>query len=123
MGVIDPIYGIGQIVPRALEKVTSLGGLAENPISRAYGRSAENVDKGYKQVSGQYEAQRATPDDFDWGRLTGKCCKSCKLDGCWRGRCGYWFRWKNGCWRRNGASSAAMPVENTDNYWEEKLNK
>ena len=121
MGVIDPIYGIGQIVPRALEKVTSLGGLAENPISRAYGRSAENVDKGYKQVSGQYEAQRATPDDFDWGRLTGNVVSPVNWMGVGAGGAATGLGGKMAVGAGMGASSAAaMPVENTDNYWEAK---
>lgn len=121
MGVVDPIYGAGQLIPRALEKITSLGGLAENPVSRAYGRSAENIDKGYKQVSGEYEAQRQDPKGFDWGRLTGNVASPVNWIGTGAGGTATGLGGKMAVGAGMGAgSAAAMPVENTDNYWGEK---
>jgi len=121
MGVVDPIYGLGQLIPRGLEKITSLGGLAENPVSRAYGRSAENVDKGYKQVSGQYEKSRATPENFDWGRLAGNVASPVNWIGTGAGGAATGLGGKMAVGAGMGAgSAAAMPVENTDNYWGEK---
>lgn len=71
MGILDPVYGIGQMVPRALSQVTSLGGLAPNPVSRAYDRSAQGIDKSFKATEQNYNANRENPESFDWGRLTG----------------------------------------------------
>lgn len=121
VGVLDPVYGAGQLIPRALEKITSLGGLAENPVSRAYGRSAENVDKGYKQVSSEYEAQRQSPKDFDWGRLTGNVASPINWLGTGAGGATTGLGGKMAVGAGVGAGSAAsMPVQNTNNYWGEK---
>ena len=76
--------------------------------------------KGYKQVSGQYEAN-ATPDDFDWGRLTGNVVSPVNWMGVGAGGAATGLGGKMAVGAGMGASSAAaMPVENTDNYWEEK---
>ncbi len=123
VGIVDPIYGAGQLIPRALEGITSLGGLAENPVSRAYGRSAEGIDKGYKQVSSQYEAQRANPDSFDWGRLTGNVASPVNwiMPSGGAAATGAGLTGKVAMGAGMGAgSAAAMPVSDTENYWGEK---
>jgi len=73
MGAMDPVYGVGQMVPRALQQITSLGGLAENPVSRLYGKSVETMDKATKRREQAYQTQRQEQGDtgFDWGRLGG----------------------------------------------------
>lgn len=121
MGVVDPVYGVGQIVPRVLEKVTSIGGLAENPVSRAYGRSAEGVDKGYKQVSSAYEAQRKNPEGVDWGRLVGNVASPVNWvgTGAVAPAAGIGAKIATGS-ALGGGMAAAMPVEDADNYWTEK---
>lgn len=80
MGATDPIYGIGQVMPRVLSKVTSAGGLFPNPVSRAYDRSAQTVDRSVKAREQSYLAGRED-DGFDWGRLTGNVISPVNLMG------------------------------------------
>ena len=80
MGATDPVYGIGQIVPRGLSAVTSLGGLAPNPVSRAYDRSADRIDQRVQVREDEYTAGRGA-DSFDWGRLTGNIASPVNLLG------------------------------------------
>jgi len=73
MGLKDPISGAAQLLPRGLEAITSLGGLAENPVSRFFGSEAQSVDKMVREEQAAYEQQRAAKGDtgFDFGRLAG----------------------------------------------------
>lgn len=121
MGVVDPIYGAGQLIPRGLSAATKAVGL--DAVSDLYKQSAERVDKGYKQVSGQYEAQRENPDNFDWGRLTGNVISPMNwvVPSGGVATTGTGLGGKIAIGAGMGAgSAAAMPVENTDNYWGEK---
>jgi len=80
MGAADPVYGIGQMVPRGLSALTSLGGLAPNPVSRAYDRSAGMIDTAVQEREKQYQAGRDS-ESFDWGRLTGNVLSPVNLIG------------------------------------------
>ena len=119
MGVVDPVYGVGQLVPRGLSAAAKAIGL--DTVSDLYKQSAENVDKGYKQVSQEYESQRQDPKGFDWGRLAGNVASPIN----WVGTGAVAPATKIGAKVATGAAlgggmTAAMPVENTDNYWTEK---
>jgi len=123
MGVLDPIYGIGQAVPRALSAVTSLGGYAPNPVSRAYDKSAEQIDQSYKGMSEPYEKGRATPQDFDWGRLTGNVISPVNWLGAGSGPAmkGASLGKKLVAGMGLGAAyGATAPVSDTENYAENK---
>lgn len=119
MGVVDPIYGVGQLVPRGLSAAAKAIGL--DTVSDLYKQSAENIDTGYKQVSKEYESQRQDPKGFDWGRLVGNVASPIN----WVGTGAVAPTAKIGAKVATGAAigggmTAAMPVENTDNYWTEK---
>lgn len=123
MGVLDPIYGIGQMVPRAISAVTSIGGLAPNAVSRAYDKSTDQVDQSYKGMSGAYEQGRATPQDFDWGRLTGNVISPVNWLGAGSGPVmkGASLGKKLVSGMGLGAAyGASAPVSDTENYAENK---
>lgn len=72
-GMRDPVDAAAQLAPRALEAVTSIGGLAPNPVSRFFGGEARRVDALNTQNEQAYEAARAATgrDGFDGGRIVG----------------------------------------------------
>jgi len=59
MGIKDPISAGAQLLPRGLEQVTSLGGLAPNPVSRFFGSEAQRVDEMVRAEEAAYQQQRA----------------------------------------------------------------
>ena len=73
MGIKDPISAGAQLLPRGLEQVTSLGGLAPNPVSRFFGSEAQRVDEMVRAEEAAYQQQRAAQGEtgFDIGRLGG----------------------------------------------------
>jgi DnaJ-domain-containing protein 1 len=83
MGLKDPISGGAQLLPRGLEAVTSLGGLAPNPVSRFFGSEAQRVDEIVRREQEAYESQRKAQGDtgFDVGRLAGNIINPTTLVG------------------------------------------
>ncbi|CAB5194419.1 hypothetical protein UFOVP176_5 [uncultured Caudovirales phage] len=73
MGLKDPISGGAQLLPRGLEAVTSLGGLAPNPVSQFFGSEAKRVDQMVKAEQDKYAQQRAASgqEGLDLGRIAG----------------------------------------------------
>jgi len=73
MGLKDPISGGAQLLPRGLEAVTSLGGLAPNPVSQFFGSEAQRVDQMVKAEQEKYAQQRVASgaEGFDVGRIAG----------------------------------------------------
>jgi hypothetical protein len=73
MGIKDPISAGAQLLPRGLEQVTSLGGLAPNPVSRFFGSEAQRVDEMVRAEEAAYQQRRAAQGEtgFDIGRLGG----------------------------------------------------
>jgi len=73
MGIKDPISAGAQLLPRGLEQVTSLGGLAPNPVSRFFGSEAQRVDEMVRAEEAAYQQRRAAQGEtgFDFGRLGG----------------------------------------------------
>lgn len=69
MGLKDPISGGAQLLPRALAGVTSLGGIAPNPVSQFFNREAQRVDEMVRGEEQAYQAQREP--GFDASRLAG----------------------------------------------------
>lgn len=72
-GMRDPIDAAAQMLPRGLEMVTGLGGLAENPVSRFFGSEAKRVDQMTAENERAYnEARKATGQEgMDIARLAG----------------------------------------------------
>jgi hypothetical protein len=73
MGVKDPITGGAQLLPRALAGLTSLGGVATNPVSEFFSREAKRVDEMARAEEQAYQAQRQAQGGtgFDLARLAG----------------------------------------------------
>jgi hypothetical protein len=73
MGLKDPISGGAQLLPRGLEAITSLGGLASNPVSQFFGSEAQRVDQMVKAEQAKYDQQRAAAggEGLDLGRIAG----------------------------------------------------
>lgn len=69
MGLKDPISGGAQMLPRALAGITSLGGVAPNPVSRFFSEEAKRVDEMVRAEEQAYQAQREP--GFDVARLAG----------------------------------------------------
>ena len=57
-GAMDPVYGMGQIVPRGLHFSLSLGGLADNPVSDFYGQDAKRIDAAVNKRDQEYDAAK-----------------------------------------------------------------
>ena len=73
MGLKDPITGGAQLLPRALAGVTSLGGMAPNPVSQFFSEEAKRVDEMARMEEQAYQAQRQAQGEsgFDAARLAG----------------------------------------------------
>lgn len=73
MGLKDPITGGAQLLPRALAGVTSLGGIAPNPVSQFFTEEAKRVDEMARMEEQAYQAQRQAQggSGFDPARLAG----------------------------------------------------
>lgn len=73
MGLKDPISGGAQLLPKALETITSLGGTAPNVLSQFFGSEAQRVGEMVKAEQEAYARQRKAQGEtgFDVGRLVG----------------------------------------------------
>jgi len=87
MGLKDPISGGAQLLPRGLEAVTSLGGLAPNPVSRFFGSEAQRVNQIVQGEEEAYKANRQAQGDtgFDFSRLAGNVINPANLAAATRG--------------------------------------
>ena len=81
MGLKDPISGGAQLLPRGLEAITSLGGLAPNPVSQFFGSEAQRVDQMVKAEQEKYAQQRAASgvEGLDVGRIAGNIVNPANL--------------------------------------------
>lgn len=117
MGLKDPISGGAQLLPKGLEAVTSLGGLAPNPVSKFFGSEAERVNKMVQEEEAAYQASRKAQGDtgFDVSRLAGNVINPANLAAVTRGPA--LVRAAS-----TGAIAGAMqPVyEKNDEYWSSK---
>lgn len=117
MGLKDPISGGAQLLPKGLEALTSLGGLAPNPVSRFFGSEAERVDKMVKEEEAAYQANRRAQGDtgFDTGRLAGNIINPANLAAVTRGPALVRAA------TTGGLMGAMQPVyEKNDEYWSTK---
>lgn len=73
MGLKDPISGGAQLLPKGLEAITSLGGLAPNIVSKFFGSEAKRVDEMVKAEEAAYQAKRQAEGSTgtDWARIAG----------------------------------------------------
>jgi hypothetical protein len=87
MGLKDPISGGAQFLPKALETVTSLGGMAPNPVSKFFGSEAERVGGIVKGEEEAYQTSRKTEGEtgFDFSRLAGNVFNPANLAAVTRG--------------------------------------
>lgn len=125
MGLKDPISGGAQLLPKGLEAVTSLGGLAPNPVSKFFGSEAERVDQMVKAEEAAYQAQRKQEGETgtDWGRIAGNVVNPANLAV---GLKGAQAAKALGAAGRAipaaaaGASQAALAPVTSGDYWSEK---
>jgi hypothetical protein len=114
MGFGDMFAGAGQFVPRALEQVTSLGGMAPNPVSRAYKKNYETWTDPYaKNREEAYQAKRtaAGEDGVDWGRIAGNILNPVNYIG---------GAGLAPTLARGAAVGVLQPTSETDNYAQQK---
>lgn len=71
-GMRDPIDAGAQLLPRGLEFVSSLGGLAKNPVSDFFGSEAKRVDAMNAQNEQEYQASRNANNPSVRGLVTGQ---------------------------------------------------
>lgn len=109
-GLMDPVAGAGQLVPRALSAVTSLGGTIPNPVSEAYDRSAQRQDQYAQNRERNYQMRReeSGADGFDTGRLMGNILNPVNYVG---GGAGY-----APIMARGALFGATQPVMDTEDY-------
>ena len=81
MGLKDPITGGAQLLPRALAGVTSLGGIAPNPVSQFFSEEAKRVDEMARMEEQAYQTQRQAQggSGFDPARLAGNILNPASL--------------------------------------------
>lgn len=87
MGLKDPISGGAQLLPKGLEAITSLGGLAPNKVSEFFGSEAQRVGQIVKSEEEAYQASRQAQGDtgFDVSRLAGNVINPANLVAATRG--------------------------------------
>lgn len=87
MGLKDPITAGAQMLPRAGELITSLGGLVPNPVSQWFGSEAQRVDEMARAEEAQYQANRAAQGEqgFDVSRLAGNVVNPANIAAGFRG--------------------------------------
>lgn len=80
-GARDPIDAGAQLLPRALEFVSSAGGFFQNPVSDFFGSEAQRVDAGISQFEREYQqARQATGQEgTDVARLFGNVVSPANL--------------------------------------------
>jgi hypothetical protein len=80
-GMRDPLDGAAQLAPRALEFLSSAGGLAPNRVSEFFGSEAGRVDAMNAGNEQAYQGARAAvgQDGFDGGRLLGNIASPVNL--------------------------------------------
>lgn len=113
MGMSDPVYGAGQLGSRALSYITSGGGNFPNSVSKAYDRSAQNMDNVIKDREVEYTARReqAGEKGFDGGRLLGNIANPINFAG---------GAAMAPTLARSLAYGLSQPVTDTDNYNQQK---
>jgi len=78
MGLLDMAYGAGQVGPRAVSAVTSLGGLFPNAVSRTADAVSSKADTEVKKRESAYRGEN--PDaGFDWWRIAGNIANPANL--------------------------------------------
>lgn len=73
MGIKDPISGAAQLLPKGLEFISSVGGLAPNPVSQFFGSEAERVRAMNAAEEAAYQQQRKAEggEGIDVSRIVG----------------------------------------------------
>lgn len=71
--ILDPVDAGAQLLPRGMQMLTSLGGLADNPVSDYFGEEAKRVDAINLDRNNKFEgARKATGQEgMDVARLVG----------------------------------------------------
>lgn len=125
-GARDPIDAGAQLLPRGLEAITSLGGLAPNPVSGFFGDQAKKVEALNRQNEQQYEAARTNTgqEGFDGARLIGNVASpvNAAVAAALPMKAGIGLLGKIGYGAKVGAVGGALqPVDNADgDFWQNK---
>lgn len=117
-GLMDPIYGAGQLVGKALEQVPAGVSMMGIPVAKAAQAFSEKVVPQREQ---QYQTAReaAGQEGFDWGRLGGNIINPANLVA--GGAAGSLARNVGAQAALAGAAQGAIsPVTNSENFGEEK---
>lgn len=126
MGLKDPISAGAQLLPRALETVTSLGGLVPNPVSKYMGEEARRVDEMIKAEEAGYAAKRAAEggSGIDVGRIAGNVLNPANIAVGLKAAQGARALGVTGAGKTamvaGGAQGALQPVLDTENFALEK---
>lgn len=126
-GAMEGIYGGLQLGGKLESAITSLGGLAPNPVSRYVDRAVSDLDKTRQLDEATYQAARkatgGNPDSFDVGRLIGNAASPANAVGGEIGGLARALPYGARLGRallEGGYYGATQPVEDTDNFWKEK---
>lgn len=115
MGLKDPISGGAQLLPKALETVTSLGGMAPNPVSQFFGSEAQRIGQMVKAEQEAYAQQRKAKGEtgIDVARLAGNIANPATFIG----------GTAMAPVTAGVIQGALQPVTNTDNFYGEKASQ
>jgi hypothetical protein len=124
MGLKDPISGAAQLLPRGLAYATSLGGRAENPVSRFLDEETRRIDEMIRQEQAAYMQNRAAAGEtgFDWARVGGNILNPANIVPA--GRAAGMFTKAAPMTRAivgGGVSGAMQPVTGEGGFAEQKL--
>lgn len=130
-GVMDTIYGGLQLGGKLESGVTSLGGLAPNPVSQYFDRAVSDLDKTRQLDESTYQAARKATgrEGFDLGRLAGNVVSplnaagpELRLPGAIATALPKAAKLGKAL-LEGGYYGALQPVEDASNYWKEKLSQ
>lgn len=126
-GAMEGVYGGLQLGGKLESALTSLGGLAPNPVSRYIDRAVSDLDKTRQLDEATYQAARkatgGNPESFDVGRLIGNAASPVNAVGGEVGALARGLPYGARLGRallEGGYYGASQPVEDTDNFWKEK---
>lgn len=126
-GARDSVDAGAQLLPRGLEAVTSLGGVAPNPVSGFFGDQAKGVEELNRKNEQEYQASRVATGQsgFDGARLVGNVVSptNAAVAAAIPMKAGLGLLGKAAYGAKVGAVGGALqPVDNADgNFWLNKL--
>lgn len=133
-GMRDPIDSAAKLLPKGLQAITSLGGMATNPVSQFFGEEASRVQDINRKNEAEYQAARKGPltlsdlvagqkePSFDAARFVGNIASPANLAIALRAATPATLAGKMSQGAKFGAVGGALSDTdvNAEDYWTQK---